>query len=181
MPRFKNFFMSGPAPIRRTLQYLEGGQIQLRDEVRIVCMYWRDRDFAHKGAREFVFWNYPQLQYKNPHVQFLTFTNYMPTPVIQAYLENGQKVLLDVFDNTRHEIHERVRKTIGKSEEILAAEAVARQTIANPANFGKGFPRHCICEVPGQIPCSNVVPFPKEMRRKFYENPYDVDSPMKEE
>lgn len=37
----------------------------------------------------------------------------------------------------------------------------------NPANFGVGCDRACICELPGQIPCPGVVPLPNHMRGKF--------------
>lgn len=90
-------------------------------------------------------------------------------------------MLLDLFDNTRQEVHERVQKTLGKSKLILAAEIEARRIVANPANFGTGFSRYCICEVPGQIPCPGVVKFPRELCRKNYENPFDPGSPLKEE
>ncbi|OWA52838.1 putative 28S ribosomal protein S25, mitochondrial [Hypsibius exemplaris] len=177
MPR--SFFMRGPTPIRRTLQYLESGTIALRDQVRIVNVYYRNRDLAHKGAREFVFWNFPQLQYQNPGVQLLTFVNTMPTPYIEAFLESGKKVVIDVFDHSRQQVSDRVKGTLGKTEQILSAEAQARRTVANPANFGKGFPRHCICEIPGQIPCPRVICFPDHMKRKHYEDPFSPDSPMK--
>ncbi|GAU93122.1 hypothetical protein RvY_05109 [Ramazzottius varieornatus] len=178
MPR--NFFMSGPAPIRRTLRYLEGSPYALRDQVRILNIFFRSRDLAHKGTREFVFHNFPQLQYKNPDVQLLTFLNLMPTPYIQAFLENGEKVHIDLFDHTRQEVQDRVLQVLCKGQSILSAEAKARQTIANPANFGKGFLRHCICAVPGQTPCPGAVTFPHFMRRKYYEDPTDPDSPLKD-
>jgi small subunit ribosomal protein S25 len=42
----------------------------------------------------------------------------------------------------------------------------------NPANFGFGCSRQCICEVLGQVPCPGVVPLPKHMRGK-YRHPVD--------
>lgn len=178
MPR--NFFMSGPAPVRRTLRYLESGQNALRDQVRILNIYFRTRDYAHKGTREFIFYNFPQFQYKNPDVQLLTFVNMMPTPFIQAFLDNGEKVHIDLYDHTRQEVQDRLQLALCKGQKILSAEARARQTVANPANFGKGFCRHCICAVPGQTPCPGAVTFPHFMRRKYFEDPHDPDSPLKD-
>lgn len=41
--------------------------------------------------------------------------------------------------------------------------------ILNVANFGHKFARQCICEIPGQIPCSRWEPIPIEMRGKYKE------------
>lgn len=38
--------------------------------------------------RDFVFWNLPQVQYKNPDVQVATFKNLTPTPFIKCYYGN---------------------------------------------------------------------------------------------
>ena len=37
----------------------------------------------------------------------------------------------------------------------------------NPANFGVGCQRGCICEIPNQLPCPGIVPLPNHMRGKF--------------
>jgi small subunit ribosomal protein S25 len=50
---------------------------------------------------------------------------------------------------------------------ILAAELNALQKKNNPANFGFGCDRQCICEVLGQVPCPGLVPLPKQMRGKY--------------
>lgn len=55
---------------------------------------------------------------------------------------------------------------------VLAAEQKAVQKKDNPANFGFGCSRQCICEVLGQVPCPGVVPLPKHMRGK-YRHPVD--------
>lgn len=36
-------------------------------------------------CRHFVAGNVPQLQYKNPNVQFLTFKNVKPTPLVKVF------------------------------------------------------------------------------------------------
>lgn len=51
--------------------------------------------------------------------------------------------------------------------DVLAAETIAREKKDNPANFGVLCDRHCICEIPGQVPCPGVVPLPKIMRGKY--------------
>lgn len=40
----------------------------------------------------------------------------------------------------------------------------------NPAFFGVGCMRPCICMVPGQVPCPGIVPLPDHMRGKFKYN-----------
>ena len=53
--------------------------------------------------RNFVFWKLPQLQYKNPAIQVVTFKNMTPSPFIRCYfgkvffvlfIKVGLKVLL---------------------------------------------------------------------------------------
>ena len=52
-------FLLGPAPIRRTMQYLEGGKLIFKDRVKIMTLhynqYWRFDDKprydAHVGLR----------------------------------------------------------------------------------------------------------------------------------
>lgn len=53
--------------------------------------------------------------------------------------------------------------------EVLQTEALAKMLASNPANFGpkKYFPRECICEVDGQVPCPSTTPLPKEMTGKY--------------
>ena len=94
--------------------------------------------------------------------------------------DNGEKVHIDLYDHTRQEVQDRLQLALCKGQKILSAEARARQTVANPANFGKGFCRHCICAVPGQTPCPGAVTFPHFMRRKYFEDPHDPDSPLKD-
>ena len=43
-------------------------------------------------------------------------------------------------------------------------DAEKEEETLNPANFGPEFARHCICEVPGQVPCPGFRPLPKSMK-----------------
>nr|CAG4646641.1 EOG090X0FQ5 [Macrothrix elegans] len=156
-------FMRGPAPIRRTIEYLERSNLVLKDRVKIFTVNYNTRGENHEGARQFVFWHLPQLQYKNPNVQILTFKNLTPSPFIQCYLDNGKDFLMDIDSQSKDDIHERVKKIICKTADMLKAE----DKVANPANFGSGCLKHCMCEVPGQIPCPSVVPLPKTWRGKY--------------
>lgn len=45
-------------------------------------------------------------------------------------------------------------------------EAKQKEKKDNPANFGYMCERHCICEIPGQVPCPATVPVPQEWRGK---------------
>ena len=66
--------------------------------------------------REFVFWHWAQLQYKNPDVQLLKWTEMFPNPFIQVYLDTGAEVLLDIDNHNRQQIHDRLLRVFGKSE-----------------------------------------------------------------
>lgn len=77
--------MKGKAPIRRTLQYLEAGKLVLQDRIKIMSVNYNPHGDHHQGARDFVFWFLPQIQYKNPNVQVATFKNLTPSPFIKCY------------------------------------------------------------------------------------------------
>ncbi|KAG1683394.1 putative 28S ribosomal protein S25, mitochondrial [Nymphon striatum] len=161
-------FMKGLAPIRRTYQYLQKGEVVFKNHIKILAIHYNTSKelLNHEGARQFVFWNLPQLQYKNPNVQIMTFKNLTPTPFIRCYLDNDEQIIFDVDDKSRTEIFQTLKKVVGKTENVLKIEELAVLKKDNPANFGDNFLRHCICEVPGQVPCSSVVKMPNEMRGK---------------
>nr|CAG4645183.1 EOG090X0FQ5 [Leptodora kindtii] len=160
-------FMKGAAPIRRTLQYLESSNLVLRDRIQIFSVNYNTTGENHEGARQFVFWNLPQLQYKNPAIQVATFKNMTPSPFIQCFLDDGDQILLDIDWKTKEEIIQRVKRITCKTDEILHLEKQTASMTDNPANFGAKCGRHCMCEIPGQVPCPAVVPLPRSWRGKF--------------
>ncbi|KAF7269937.1 mitochondrial ribosomal protein S25 [Rhynchophorus ferrugineus] len=160
-------FMKGRAPIRRTLQYLEKGRLYLKDQIKIITVNYNTHGESHKGARDFVFWHLPQIQFKNPSVQICTLKNLTPTPFIRAFYDTGDHLLIDVDNRPRDDIYEHLIQVLGKTEEVLRAEHIAQEKKDNPANFGAGCDRGCICEIPGQIPCPGICPLPNVMRGKY--------------
>ncbi|KAK7483675.1 hypothetical protein BaRGS_00025108 [Batillaria attramentaria] len=160
-------FMKGRAPVRYTLRYLEQGKLVLKDNIRIMTVNYNTGHKPSHGAYDFVFWHLPQLQYKNPEVQFLVFRNMTPSPFLQVYFGDGQKLLSQLDSQPKNDIFEHVKRVFCKSDEQLGAETLAKQKMANPANFGIGCARECMCEIPGQVPCTCFVVPPKELRGKF--------------
>jgi len=164
--------MKGVAPIRRTTKYLNSSPLVFKPRVKIMTVNFNSEaeEKHHEGLRDFVFWNLPQVQYKNPDVQIVTFQNMTPSPFITCFLEDNTKVYFDVDSQSNKEILDRLVKTIGKSKEVLEEEAIASEAKSNPANFccRHGFERHCICEMPGQIPCPSLVPVPRHWRGKWW-------------
>jgi small subunit ribosomal protein S25 len=118
-----------------------------------------------------VFWNLPQLQFKNKNVQIVTLKNMTPSPFIKIYFslaeDNISQLLIDIESKTNEEIENHLINVIGKSKETLEAEAIMAEKKDNPANMGVGCLRPCICEVPGQVPCPGIVPLPNKMRGKY--------------
>ncbi|OWR42274.1 small ribosomal subunit protein mS25 [Danaus plexippus] len=158
-------FMKGRAPIRRTLDYLNAGKLVLKDKIKIFSVAYNIQGQNNVGAKEFVFWYLPQIQYKNPDVQVATLKNLTPSPFIKCYFDDGRQILVDIDNKSKEDIMEHLLNTVGKSQEVLAAEAIEKED--NPANFGTGCQRPCICEIYGQVPCPGVVPLPKFMRGKY--------------
>ncbi|XP_008317658.1 small ribosomal subunit protein mS25 [Cynoglossus semilaevis] len=159
--------MKGRFPIRRTLEYLQKGEIIFKNTVKIMTVNYNTHGELSEGARKFVFFNIPQIQYKNPWVQIMMFKNMTPSPFLKFYLGDGEQVLVDVEGKDYKQISQHVKKILGKTEKVLQAEA--RMEASNPANFGpkKYCLRECICEVDGQVPCPSFVPLPKEMTGKY--------------
>uniref|UniRef100_U3E8Z0 Small ribosomal subunit protein mS25 n=1 Tax=Callithrix jacchus TaxID=9483 RepID=U3E8Z0_CALJA len=161
--------MKGRFPIRRTLQYLNQGNVVFKDFVKVMTVNYNTRGELGEGARKFVFFNIPQIQYKNPWVQIMMFKNMTPSPFLRFYLDSGEQVLVDVETKSNKEIMEHIRKILGKTEETLREEEEEKKQLSHPANFGprKYCLRECICEVEGQVPCPSLVPLPKEMTGKY--------------
>ncbi|XP_067637125.1 small ribosomal subunit protein mS25 [Eurosta solidaginis] len=159
-------FMIGEAPIRRTLKYLNAGRLVLKDKVKIFSVNYNIHGPHHNGARDFVFWNLCQVQYKNPSVQVITFRNMTPSPFVRCYFEDGRDMLIDIDSRNMDEIMDHLCKVVGKSKAQLDAEAHLAESKDNPANFGYGCDRHCLCEIPGQVPCPSIVKLPDHLRGK---------------
>ncbi|XP_054902061.1 28S ribosomal protein S25, mitochondrial [Poeciliopsis prolifica] len=161
--------MKGRYPIRRTLEYLQKGDIIFKKRVKIMTVNYNTHGELSEGARKFVFFNIPQIQYKNPWVQIMMFKNMTPSPFLKFYLDDGEQVLVDVEGKDFKQISQHVKKILGKSDEVLQAEAQAKLQESHPSNFGpkKYCLRECICEVEGQVPCPSTTPLPKEMTGKY--------------
>ncbi|XP_048408618.1 28S ribosomal protein S25, mitochondrial [Stegostoma tigrinum] len=161
--------MKGRFPVRRTLEFLRSGSVSLKDSVKILTVNYNTHGERSDGARKFVFFNIPQIQYQNPWVQIVMFKNLTPSPFLKFYLDDGEQVLVDVEGKNHKEIVEHVKTILGKSRELLEAEEQARKEHSHPAHFGpkKYCLRECICEVEGQVPCPGLVPLPKELTGKY--------------
>ncbi|NXG06025.1 RT25 protein, partial [Sakesphorus luctuosus] len=182
--------MKGRFAVRRTLRYLSQGDLVFKSAVKVMTVnYNSGRDSAARAgrgprrhsaparnvlssflpSRKFVFFNIPQIQYKNPWVQIMLFRNMTPSPFLRFYLDNGEQVLVDVEDKNNKEITEHIKKILGKSRETLEKEERERKKLSHPATFGprKYHLRECMCEIEGQVPCPAFVPLPKEMRGKY--------------
>lgn len=170
-------FKRGVAPIRRTIKFLDKGPLVFKERVKVMTVNYNElhrntpvniKYDQHQGARDFVFWSLPQVQYKNPNVQIATFKNLTPSPFLTCYLGDGEKVIFDVDGQTSEDILGRLVNTLGKSQATLDAEALAFEKKDNPANFGRKCERYCICTQPGQLPCPALVPVPKFWRGKYF-------------
>ncbi|CAF1689593.1 unnamed protein product, partial [Adineta ricciae] len=139
-------FLRGAAPWRNTLAYLESGSIIFRPLVRVFTLNYTLDKPDSDGLRRFIFWHLAQIQYKNPTVQCVQFKNTTPTPFVSFYLsrpsidneekseeENYEIVHMDCYKKTSNEIHDSIRRVMGKSElqQRIDSELTAR--LENPA------------------------------------------------
>ncbi|CAF0717904.1 unnamed protein product [Adineta steineri] len=172
-------FLRGAAPWRNTLSYLESGAIIFRPIVRIFTLNYTFDKPDSDGLRRFIFWHLAQIQYKNPTVQCVQFKNTTPTPFVSFYLSrssldnettsdnNYEIVHMDCYKKTSNEIHDSIRRVMGKSDlqQRIDSELTAR--LENPANFGKDCAHYCMCLVYGQMSCSGKKKLPEHLRGKY--------------
>lgn len=78
-------FLVGRAPVRRTMNYLNKGILAIKEPIKIMTLNYNKRGDHNEGAKDFEFWFFPQIQFKNPHVQIISLTNLTPTPFIQCF------------------------------------------------------------------------------------------------
>ena len=162
----KNLLMLTDYPITQTTKYLENGII-FRDCVKCVTIHYSDyedpiKQAEHQSLKRLVDINFHQLQYKNPDVQILVIKDVLPSPFITFFLEDGDRFHIDADGKSHIELLRYIQKIVGKPRELIEMEAKA--VLPNPANFGPGYARNSITEVPGQLPSSDDFYdiFPKE-------------------
>lgn len=156
----------GISPIRNTYRFLEAGRLHFKDSVKIFTVHLREKGEESKGLRDFCYWHMDHIQYKNPDVQCLLVKNMTPTPFIRAYLDDGRDVVVDVDSQPMQTIFSRIGTVLAKSQHIMDVESKELKQIENPAYFGKECSRHCMCEVPGQVPCPGIIKMPKHLTGK---------------
>ncbi|KAI3385445.1 hypothetical protein SNEBB_008965 [Seison nebaliae] len=166
-------FMKGAAPVRRTIKYLQNGQLYLRDNIRIISMNYSSKLEEGEGLRRFIFWHLPQLQYKNPDVHCITLEDVTPTSFLTIYtldqMNNTKKHHIDCFQRNRQDIHDWIKKIFCKSQSQIEQEQQQRnmEQQVNDANFGVDYQRHCICEIYGQVSCPSEKLLPEFLRGKY--------------
>ncbi|KAK5982314.1 hypothetical protein GCK32_003403 [Trichostrongylus colubriformis] len=161
-------FMHGTMPLRRTFYYLLQGKIKFRDDVQVFAIGFQRRPTEEqRGTRDFVFWHWAQLQFKNPKVQLVKHIDTVITPFARAYLKDGREVLFDLEGMNREEIETRIATTLGKTELVMKREELMEIAKLNPADFGSKCKRQCMCEVQGQHPCTALLQAPKYMTGKW--------------
>lgn len=147
------FLKGGREALTRTKKFLDAGKIILKNDIKIFSINYNPNLDISMGTNKFVTWHLPQIQFKNPHVQVSMFENLCPTPFIRCYFADGSEMLVNCSFRTQSEIHDHVKSIFGKTEAQLHQESIENQTIVNPAYFGYRYPRQCLCEVYGQVPC----------------------------
>ncbi|KAH8860349.1 putative 28S ribosomal protein S25 [Schistosoma japonicum] len=163
------FLKGGRAAVTRTKKYLEAGRILLNDGVKIIVISHIPGAAISHGCDEFIKWYLPPMQFRNPNIQIITFKNMFPTPFIKIYFRNEEQVVNCAF-RRNVDIYDHLHTLLGKplpSEHSLMNDL----TTKNPSNFGTDFPRQCICEVYGQMPCSSNIGKPKLWSHMEYSLP----------
>lgn len=140
---------------RRTLGFLSAGKIHLKTSVKVVSIFYSLADPSCVGVKAFIKEKVPQIQYKNPEIQIVSFKNTKTTPQVTVYHSNDTKTFIDCRYKQCEQILEELSITCAKP--LSQVEREAQLSLPNPANFGdvrKG--QYCICRIPGQIPCPSI-------------------------
>ena len=160
--------MRGPAPWRRTFEYLNSGKLVFRENVKIFSINYHDTLPESEGLRKFIFWHLAQVQFKNPKVQCVQLKNVTYTPFISIYSirdKKLQKLDVNCYKRTHTEIMDWLVKIQGKESHEITDSRLRNK---NPATFKlMDLDRYCICQVPGQVSCPQFKPLPMHMRGKY--------------
>ena len=155
--------MRGPAPWRRSLEYLKNG-IEFRKYVKVFAISYHDTLPESDGLRRFVFWHLPQIQYNNPKIQCVQFKNMTHTPYISFFTTekgNVNRIDINCYKRTPEEILNACNKLMGKPKDSDSYDV----NIAN-FNFTEG-KRNCICQIEGQVACPRYKLLPMHLRGKY--------------
>ena len=88
-----------------------------KDSVKVMTVSYNTHGELGEGARKFVCFNIPQIQYKNPWVQIMMFKNMTLTPFLRFYFDSGEQVLVDMETKSNKQVVEHIKKILGKNEE----------------------------------------------------------------
>uniref|UniRef100_A0A8C9E1S8 Small ribosomal subunit protein mS25 n=1 Tax=Phocoena sinus TaxID=42100 RepID=A0A8C9E1S8_PHOSS len=128
--------VTGRFPIRRTPQYLRQGDVVFKDSGKVMTVNYNAHGELGEGAREFVVFNIPPIQYKDPWVQIMTFKHMTLTPFLRFYLDSGEQVLVGVETKSNKQIVEHIKKILGKNEETLRKEEQEKTQLSHPVHSG---------------------------------------------
>lgn len=167
---------TGKFPFRRTFEFLNSGKLILKSDVKNVLLNYTTKQES-LGLRNFIYKDVPQIQYKNRTVQITTTRNRLTYPVVHVFFGNGKKVAMDVESKTGPEILEMFGKVAGATE-MEQKDSVKEKYPGrlNPANFGRFGHCYCICQKPGQRPCTAIVPHPEAKKPKFWQLKADASA-----
>ena len=76
--------------------------------------HWIKAHKSHKGAQDFVFWDVPRIQFRNPDLQIVAYKNMTPSPFITCFLEDGNirnSVFVHFPDLADHQLIMNCRRT----------------------------------------------------------------------
>ncbi|CAL8095090.1 unnamed protein product [Calicophoron daubneyi] len=155
------FMKGGRSAVTRTKKYLASGRILLNDDVKVMAIHHVPGKKSSQGCDELIKWFLPPLQFKNPNVQIITLKNMCPTPYIHVFLSDHQEILIDCSFRKHTDIHDHLAALLGRQSHSSSNLGTDDECSINPANFGTEYPRQCICEIYGQVPCPSQVGRPK--------------------
>ncbi|KAJ8786021.1 hypothetical protein J1605_006601 [Eschrichtius robustus] len=116
--------------------WARGTDVVFKDSVKVMTVSYNTHGELGEGARKFVCFNIPQIQYKNPWVQIMMFKNMTLTPFLRFYFDSGEQVLVDVETKSNKQVVEHLKKILGKNEETLKKEEQEKNQLSHPAHFG---------------------------------------------
>ena len=97
--------------------WARGTDVVFKDSVKVMTVSYNTHGELGEGARKFVCFNIPQIQYKNPWVQIMMFKNMTLTPFLRFYFDSGEQVLVDMETKSNKQVVEHIKKILGKNEE----------------------------------------------------------------
>ncbi|XP_065179448.1 small ribosomal subunit protein mS25-like [Sycon ciliatum] len=148
----------GSFPHYRTYKHLSNVPFRLHPDVRVMLVNYHHKEINSRGLLKFIYERVPPLQFGHPKVQIVRQGDepHKPLPYIEVFFHNGKRVFIDCENKLMTTITQTLEAVAGDifDETDVVEVDLDSKLYKDPCDFRWHRGRKCICEIPGQSPCS---------------------------